>query len=589
VSILADGLGRLQNRRVSGTSLAASPTDATPAAGPTPGAAEPWPLARLERWFLWAGVFLLPLAYSWDTYDGYALPKLLLARIVIAGLLMLWLARVALTRTLVIRRTPLDLALLAFVVSAAISTVFAYNQNVAVFGTYSRYDGLLTIAGYAALFWLAVQALATPADARALLRVLLASGYVVGAVAILQSMTDSVRLGELAPAFGTMGQKNALGAFLAMLLPLAYWELIAARSWAARVLAANAGAVVGTALFLTFSRSAWLAAGIALLLMMLGAHPGWKGRLIAGGAAVLLLAGAATVVLQAPGVPLQRTDLAQLGDRPVVWSDTLQLIASRPVLGFGPDNFGLVYPAFESIDLHQPWDKAHAETLQVAATQGVVGLAAYAWLIAAFVIAFLRSPHGADSYAVLAAWLAYQLTIQVNFTMLAAAFPFWVLSASALVIFGATREWHGVGRVRRPVAVGAIAGAFIVAAGGVIAVVYPYMADAQLLVAVTADYSGRSDLALAPAQQARMLTPAESVYATEVGNLAFERGDWRLAKEAYEDAARLGTYNPAVFRNLALADRNLGLMDDARIAARRAFALDRFDPANVALLAQLGP
>jgi tetratricopeptide (TPR) repeat protein len=81
----------------------------------------------------------------------------------------------------------------------------------------------------------------------------------------------------------------------------------------------------------------------------------------------------------------------------------------------------------------------------------------------------------------------------------------------------------------------------------------------------------------------------ESVYATEVGNIAFERGDWTTAREAYGVAASLGTYNPAVYRNLALADRNLGLTDEARAAARRAVELDRFDPANRALLAEFGP
>jgi hypothetical protein len=116
-------------------------------------------LAAIERWFLRAGLFLLPLAYWWGTFDRYVLPKLLLARVLVIGLLILFVARAIVTGSLTIRRTPLDLPLLAFVVSALISTVFAYNQNVAVFGTYSRYDGLLTIVTYASLFWLSVQTL----------------------------------------------------------------------------------------------------------------------------------------------------------------------------------------------------------------------------------------------------------------------------------------------------------------------------------------------------------------------------------------------------------------------------------------------
>src|SRR5260370_2758424 len=109
-------------------------------------------LAAIERWFLRAGVFLLPLAYWWATFDRYVLPKLLLARVLVIGLLILFVARAIVMGSLTIRRTPLDLPLLAFVISALISTAFAYNQNVPVFATHSPYDGLLTTLPYAALF-----------------------------------------------------------------------------------------------------------------------------------------------------------------------------------------------------------------------------------------------------------------------------------------------------------------------------------------------------------------------------------------------------------------------------------------------------
>jgi Flp pilus assembly protein TadD len=119
----------------------------------------------------------------------------------------------------------------------------------------------------------------------------------------------------------------------------------------------------------------------------------------------------------------------------------------------------------------------------------------------------------------------------------------------------------------------------------VVAAVFPLRADSQLLAAVTADSQGRVDQARVGAAQARDLAPRESVYAVEVGNIAFESGDWSTAADAYGDAARLGTYNPLVYRNLALADRNLGRWSEARAAAQKAVEMDRFDPANRALLA----
>ncbi len=114
----------------------------------------------------------------------------------------------------------------------------------------------------------------------------------------------------------------------------------------------------------------------------------------------------------------------------------------------------------------------------------------------------------------------------------------------------------------------------------------PYLADARVLEAVNADFGGRNRDALAPAQEAVRLWPHESVYAVEVGNVAFERQDWALARDAYVEAARLGTYNPLVYRNLAFADRNLGRIGEGREAARNAVELNRFDAANQALLAQ---
>ena len=52
--------------------------------------------------------------------------------------------------------------------------------------------------------------------------------------------------------------------------------------------------------------------------------------------------------------------------------------------------------------------------------------------------------------------------------------------------------------------------------------------------------------------------------------------------------ARAGAHEvtPLVYRNLALADRELGLMAEGEVAARKAVELDRFDPANRALLAE---
>ena len=543
-------------------------------------------LAGVERWYLRAGLFALPLAYWWGTYDRYIVPKLLVARLLVIGMLFLFVFRTLVSKSLVIKRTPLDVPLVLFLASAGLSTLLAYNQNVAVFGIYSRYDGLLTILAYAALFWLGVQGLRGPGDGRTLLRVLMAAGYVVAAIAIVQSVSDSLQQGVFVPAAGTLGQKNVLGAFLALLCPLAYGEVAAARSWAARLLALNALAIYSLALFLSFSRSAWVGVALAAIVVAAGVRgPGLR-IAIAGAAGVVVLAAAIALLAQTGGLQPQRADLGEFGDRPAVWLDSLRLIASQPLFGYGPDNFGLVFPRFEATDLHQQWDKAHAETLQVAATQGLVGLAAYLLIVAAFMRAFWRGRRNVGGFALFAGWLGYTATLQVNFSALAAAFPFWLFAAAAMEIWGATRNVAVIAWTSgRPAAAAASIVTFVLALA-VVGTGLPFLADARVLEAVSADFAGRNRDALAPAQEARRLWPRESVYAVEVGNLAFERQDWALARDAYDDATALGTYNPLVYRNLALADRSLGRVAEGKEAARKAVELNRFDPANQALLAQ---
>ncbi len=563
-------------------------------------------LAAVQRWFLRAGAFALPLGFAWNTFDQYVLPKLLVARVLLLGLLILFVARAALGGRVMIKRTPLDLPLLALLASAAISTVLAENQNVAIFGTYSRYDGLLTLITYAGLFWLSVQTLSGADEARTLLRVLLASGYLVAAIAILQSVGDSLRMGYFEYAFGTMGNSNVLGAFLAMVLAIGLGELVAAESASARVLIVNVLIVAGLALVLSGSRSAWLGAALGAAIVVAGARRA-AARLrvafaLAGIVGALLVVAMGAGLILHGGFELERQLVARAltvfnpsqwgASRLHIWQDSLHLIASRPLAGYGPDNFGLVYPRFETGDwgltnvgFHQQIDKAHAETLQVAATQGLLGLAAYVWMLIAFGRSFWAGRRSPGAVAVFAAFVAYQATIQLNFTALASAFPFWIVVGAGVVAFGAATPARVVILPwRAPVLTAGVLVAAGLAALAVPLVAFPYVADVQLRQALDAGSPADAQTA---ATLAASLAPEESVYEVEVANIAIERHDLNAARVAYLEAIRLGTYNPFVYMNLALVDIQLGRRGEALAAAKSAVELNPFDPASQALVAQL--
>jgi O-antigen ligase len=391
-----------------------------------------------------------------------------------------------------------------------------------------------------------------------------------------------------------------------MVLALGLGELVAAEWASARVLVVNLLIVAGLALVLSGSRSAWLGAALGAAIVVAGARRA-AARLrvafaLAGIVGALLVVALGAGLILHGGFELERQLVARAltvfnpsqwgASRLHIWQDSVHLIASRPLAGYGPDNFGLVYPRFETGDwgltnvgFHQQIDKAHAETLQVAATQGLLGLAAYVWMLVAFGRSFWTGRRSPGAVAAFAGLVAYQVTIQPNFTALASAFPFWIVAAAGVVTLGAVKPTRPVALPwrARVLTAGALTAAGL-AALAVPLVAFPYVADVQLRQAL--DAGSPADAQTAATLAAR-LAPEESVYEVEVANIAIERHDLNAARVAYLEAIRLGTYNPFVYMNLALVDIQLGRRDEALSAAKSAVELNPFDPASQALVAQL--
>ena len=571
----------------------------------------------VARWTLRVAAFALPLAFLPNIVDEFVLPKLLLLRVVLVALMIMLLLRWFSQRAITWRRTPLDLPLIAFVGAAALSTVFAINRNLAIFGSYDRWEGLLTIVSYALLFWLAVQTLSGQSDARGLTWSLLASGYCVGAVAILQSGFGVLGGGYFRDPSGmiradvTLAHPDFAGIFLAMLLPVALAKVVSRRSLGTRVLATNIVIVIGLGLLVTFTRAAWAGAIVGVIVVLalrrgtFHVLPVAITGVVFVGALVLSLA----VVGSRPSVggtdlahaflgriaSSTNTDSGSVASRLNTWRDLPALIAGRPILGWGPDTFGLVYPLYQSsYRFGEFFDKPHQETMGIAAAEGIVGLGAYLWILIAFVRAFWRGRHLAGAVALFGGWIAYMAAIQADFSWIPTAIPFWLLTACAIVTFTPKVEPVRIATFPRRIAAPGLAVATVALVAVLVpAVVVPYLADAKYYATQAAP-----DLQIAreTIAQARQLAPYEATYAVEAGVYALNldqngnpasNADWRAARQAYETAARLGAFSPEMFQLLAVVDEHLGDHAAAVAAARRALELDRFDPASRKLVVSL--
>ena len=252
------------------------------------------------------------------------------------------------------------LPVLAVVASGLVSTRFSEHPY---FGL-----GLLPrVVGNVAVFWLAAHGSRRQAAG-------LGRWWMMAAVIV--AVNGLLRLGSERDFVSTLGNWNFLGAYLAASIVLG---MSIEGTW---TLLGNL-VLLGTMCFCG-SRGAWLALGAVALLWFLGCGrrwlAGWYARVVI---VMLLVAGAGAVA--GPYVRQQwRTDV-----RPPIWMATLHMIASRTLLGHGLGTYAAEYPKYRIPEYFlrpkatNVTDHAHNELLEIAAEQGLIGLAVTLWFWAA--------------------------------------------------------------------------------------------------------------------------------------------------------------------------------------------------------------
>lgn len=253
-------------------------------------------------------------------------------------------------------------------------------------------EGLWYMGLYAGLWWCLVDLLANCTLPRQTISAaLLIAGLFVIVFGYMQSFnTQGVPLAEIRPG-STLGNPNALGAFLAMLLPFAAVQVVQAPSRSVRIVMAGYLLLVLGLLGLSFSRAGWLggaAAGlsvVALLLADRGLLPQqdlrtwWQGLSSRGRMRVWLLLGLAMLIALAIGVLLvESLSLRgrQLVYRTYLWDAAWQLFTQKPLTGHGFFTFGYHVFLFEGVPPIQPQSHAHSIPLTVLAEMGLAGAAA---------------------------------------------------------------------------------------------------------------------------------------------------------------------------------------------------------------------
>jgi O-Antigen ligase len=509
-------------------------------------------LGRLGSYLPAAVALALPTVFLPAAEDSFILPR---TSIVIAGACLG--AGLALIVPSGRRLETLRLPLAAAATAAVLAFAFSISWPLSFAGAYTRYESLPVRLAYLGLFAVAVWLLKEKRP-----REWVVPAFVFGtSVACLEAIGQWAGHVPYRPD-GNLGNANLLAALVAMAFPLAVSRglrggLFVVAWWIG-------AAVLAGGLLTTTSRSGGLGAlaGCLVLVVVAFRRRLWIAMsLVASG--LVLAAGLWLVTLG----PLAFLNNDPPRSRLLLWADALRMIGSRPVTGWGEDATGLIFGRFLGGDWSPgvTFDRIHSWPLDIAATQGLVGIAALGWVVAILFRSAWRWRFSGQVRALTAACIGYTVWVVFNFDWAPATGVFWLLLGTL---------WSEI----RGAETASVQPAPAEAAGGpaawrsALAVVMVFVAIALGVMPLLADtwyLQGRPDLSV-------RVDPLQSRYHWSLGQQLVAQGSLAQGVQEMRRAADLGETEPGLYVELGDREAQLGHTAQARADYRRALEIDPY-------------
>jgi hypothetical protein len=335
--------------------------------------------------------------------------------------------------------------------------------------------------------------------------------------------------------------------------------------------------VLAAGLIATTSRSGALGAlagGLTLLVFAL------KGR------SAFRTAIASTAVILVSLIFVIVSPLRLLNDDPGplrlhLWQDSMRMISARPITGWGEEATGLAFGRFLSGDWSPgvTFDRVHSGPLDLAATQGLLGLASLGLVLVLLFRGAWRSRFTGDVGALAAACAGYTVWVLFNFDWAPATGVFWILAGTAWSwVRSAESGATSASTADASAAPGpalwrtGLAAALALLAIGLGA--FPLLADAWYR-------QGKVELSV-------VVDPLQARYHWALGQSLVAQGSVRRGVDELKRAADLGETEPSLYVELGDREAELGHSADARRHYQRALEIDPFYGPASRRLAALG-
>lgn len=366
-------------------------------------------IEKMLRGVVLTGVFLLPLIVlivSDALFFPYITGKNFTFRIIVEIITGAWLALALLNDAYRPRRSWMLYAFALFVFVMALADLFGINPGRSFMSNFERMEGWVTLAHLFAYFVVVISVLTTERLWKLLWHTSLGVSVIVGIYGLLQ-LAGKITINQGGVRLdATFGNATYLAIYMLFHIFMAIFLWVGARRDNPKDASLHGffyGPVIALdALILFFTATRGTLIGLAvggvvtLLLVALSSRRARASRLAGGAVALLLVSMGVFWLLRDTAVvqnvePLQRLASISLTDNTIAarfinWSMAMKGVAERPILGWGQENYGIVFNKYYDPRMYaqeQWFDRTHNFIFDWLIAGGILGLLSYLSIFAA--------------------------------------------------------------------------------------------------------------------------------------------------------------------------------------------------------------
>jgi O-antigen ligase len=350
------------------------------------------------KYFICAGIFIVPFI-PWivasSSYFPFITGKNFAFRVIVEIIFALWAILALRDKKSRPEKSWILYAVLALGAIGILATFFGLNPYRSFWSNYERMDGLINILHLIAYFVVLISVLKDKVKWFWLANTALVANFYIAIYSLLQLAGKAAVHQSATRLDASLGNSAYLAVYVLFMIFISVYLL--ALVWPKnKILAFGYGtlAVIDVViLYYTATRGAILGfvGGIILICLLLAILKSGKLRNISATlvvASLLLIGGfiavkntdfvqSSPVLSRFASISLSETTV---GSRMMIWNMSLQGFKERPILGWGPENYSLVFSKYYDPGMYgqEPWfDRSHNIFFDWLINAGILGLLAY--------------------------------------------------------------------------------------------------------------------------------------------------------------------------------------------------------------------